>query len=132
MAFVAGDWIRFNLLLFSDPAWLTVSTWFDLPSYLVTKAVAFVNSLPDPNSYGYVESVSGPTATIRVPYSPNPALLPVAAIFNDVVLTEVVALNSNGQTYQIAKDGGAHFMLADSLVVEFNAAESANMVAGFS
>ncbi len=132
MAFVAGDWIRFNLLLFSDPAWTTVSTWFDLPSYLVTKAVAFANSLPNPNSYGYVESVSGPLATIRVPYSPNPALLPVAAIFNDVVLTEVVALNSNGQTYQIAKDGGAHFMLADSLVVEFNAGESGNMVAGFS
>lgn len=132
MAFVAGDWIRFNLLLFSDPAWLTVSTWFDLPSYLVTKAVAFVNSLPDPNSYGYVESVSGPTATIRVPYSPNPALLPVAAIFNDVVLTEVIALNSNGTSYQIAKDGGAHFMLVNSLVVEFNAGESANMVAGFS
>lgn len=132
MAFVAGDWIRFNLLLFSDPAWLTVSTWFDLPSYLVTKAVAFVNSLPDPNSYGYVESVSGPTATIRVPYSPNPALLPVAAIFNDVVLTEVIVLNSNGTSYQIAKDGGAHFMLVNSLVVEFNAGESANMVAGFS
>ena len=132
MAFVAGDWIRFNLLLFSDPAWTTVSTWFDLPSYLVTKAVAFANSLPNPNSYAFVESVSGLTTSLRVPYSPNPALVPTGAIFNDVVLTEVIALNSNGTSYQIAKDGGAHFMLVNSLVVEFNAGESANMVAGFS
>lgn len=85
----------------------------------MTKAVAFANSLPNPNSYAFVESVSGLTTTLRLPYSPNPALVPTGAIFNDVVLTEVVALNSNGQTYQVAKDGGVHFMLTDSLVVEF-------------
>lgn len=130
MAVSAGNWYSFDLLPFSDPAWVGPSL-FGLTAYLQEKMIAVAQSLANSSTIGYVDSAIGGNATVFLGDGSS-ASIPTTVITNDVALTFTTTLDNLSRPYSVATHGTDRYMLKDSVVYKFDAANAALMVTGFS